>query len=232
MLELPTIRFPDLPNTAQIGELTTKKAKQLSAYALHMYDLKFSLRMARQWKFYRESKDDDLADAAFLSCVSKLMSCFQTNKSRSSLNYKHIFKNEAKLLDAFSYYNNIRNKHLIHDENGFFQAKTVVLLDGNSIPLDVQALVHHQLPRPDAQFVELIETIEHVIGHIQSKMKELSEELLMSVELMPSYARMALPFPMFEIIGREEVGEDRLSKHSERPDVPCNNVLNHAKVLP
>ena len=209
MLGLPSISFPDRPNTAQIGELTTKKARQLSAYALHMYDLNFSLRMAGRWKFYREARDDDLADAAFLSCVSKFVSCFQKNKGRSSLDYKFIFKDNAKLADTFRYYDDIRNKHLIHDENGFFQAKAVVLLDDQSIPLDVQALVHHQLPRTEMHFTELTAIIEHVIATVQTKMKELSEELLTSVWLMPSYARMALPFPMFEIIGREEVGDGR-----------------------
>ena len=212
MFELPSIRFPDLPNTVQIGELTTKKAKQLSAYTLHMYDLKFSSRMAGLWKAYREAKEDDLADAIFLSCISKFISCFQTNKGRSSLDQKVIFREHVKLLDTFQYYNDIRNKHLIHDENKFFQAKTIALLDSHSIVLDVRVLVHHQLPRPDEHLIELIAAIEHVIAWVQRKMKELADELFTLVQSMRSYERMALPFPEFEIIGRDEVGEGRNNK--------------------
>ena len=118
-------------------ELSGPAACQLRAMALHEVDVSFceSALVALQDIDYND--ESTLAVALWTSAITKFFKCFTTNKSRVKLSQSKIFL-QPELLAVFNYFLALRNKHIVHDENGFSNSHVVAAI--RSSERDLQSI--------------------------------------------------------------------------------------------
>ena len=205
----PPIQFPEFPTVARLGELSGENADCLKSYALHQYELNFCVLHIPDWGKFHSENILDLADAVFITIVSKLVSCFQHSKSRSKLDKNLVYGLNTELRNSFEYFENIRNKHLIHDQNNMFQCQAVALLDDEGVVLDVKTLIGHMFLRPATHSAQLRSLTRTALVHVDNKVTELCKCLMNDVSVMSPEERAKLPRPsMYEPV-RDDSSKNR-----------------------
>ena len=69
--------------------------------------------------------------ALWRTAVVNFAKCFGESKARFSLDARQVYKGEhPEALAAFQFFMDLRNKHIVHDENSYAQAIPVAVLNG------------------------------------------------------------------------------------------------------
>ena len=108
------------PNAVKVLRLDGPKPKRLSDLVLHKTDLGFSLECLEQINKVPEDPNI-LRQALWRSAVVHYMKCFGDNESRFSLVVKKVYKGDEGVMEIYKYFNSLRNKHFVHDENSYAQ---------------------------------------------------------------------------------------------------------------
>jgi len=124
------------PDAAKVFRLEGQQAKRLADLALHQNDLNFALEclegvnlIAKQFHG-KEEQLHGLRQGLWYSAIVHCMKCFGDHESRFSLNPKQVFKgNTVDAMEPFEYFKNLRNKHLVHDENSYTQSLPGAILN-------------------------------------------------------------------------------------------------------
>lgn len=133
------INIDNVPDGVKIVKIEGDKVKRLSDLTLHKKDLIFA-------KFCLESINNVPADQQLLrealwrTAIIYFIKCFGDGV-RFKLQFKTIYKNdpeEAKI--CFEYFKDLRNKHLIHDENSYSQCKVGAILNNGNKPYKVEKI--------------------------------------------------------------------------------------------
>lgn len=116
------------PDAVKLIRLKGRKAKQLAHYAAHRSDLQDA-------KSYLDNMRTDLPeavnDALWRSAISTYIKCFTGGSVRDTkLRAKTIYKNVAIKMMAYEHFDNLRNKHLQHDENAYMQLIPCAAVNG------------------------------------------------------------------------------------------------------
>src|SRR5208282_1955712 len=77
-----------------------------------------------------------------ISAIAIFFKCFAPNKARKQLSSQKILKDQIGAMDVFSYFQNIRNKHIIHDENPYSQSLVAVALMKPEAPYKVADILY------------------------------------------------------------------------------------------
>lgn len=109
------------PDALKVITLNSKLSEQISSYALHKYDLNICLELLININQV-DSNHAQLREALYHFAIVTFAKCFRQSKSRIQLNEKTVYKAEPKeALEAFGYFLDLRNKHIVHDENSLSQ---------------------------------------------------------------------------------------------------------------
>ncbi len=108
------------PDAVKAIKITGPLAKRLADLALHATDLGVSLECLEAMN-QTVVESHASRNALWELAIIRFMKCFGNSKSRSSLSAIKIYASEKNALVAFKYFDDLRNKHLIHDENSFAQ---------------------------------------------------------------------------------------------------------------
>lgn len=103
--------------------------KQYQAIVLHELDLKFCQICLHALKSLDFNKESMLAEAYWISCITRFFKCFGESKARSKLSASKIFKTNAESTTDFNYFRALRNKHIVHDENPFSDVLVAVAIN-------------------------------------------------------------------------------------------------------
>jgi hypothetical protein len=120
------VHIEGFPTAAKLVALKDKQAERLAHLALHRHDLQFALDCLAR---INETGDDILREAAWRSAVLSFVKCFVGGSRRSQLDMKAIYPGSNDAKAAFSYIKNLRDKHFVHDENGFQQCHPGAVLN-------------------------------------------------------------------------------------------------------
>lgn len=108
------------PTAERAIKLTGKRATRFAHLALHLHDLKFAGECLLQLR--SETQFPDIArEALWRSAVVHYLKCFGQSAARFSLDPKTIFE-PGLPQQVHQYFKDLRNKHLVHDENPYLQA--------------------------------------------------------------------------------------------------------------
>jgi hypothetical protein len=114
---------------------------------------------------------DDLSRALWIAVLTKFYSCFGRNASRTSLDPKRIYAANPDAMKAFWYYQNMRNKHIVHDENNYLYATTGIVLGPAS---DVQDILSIQF-----QFMtDNIESGQNMYNLVDTAKEYVAQEII------------------------------------------------------
>jgi hypothetical protein len=128
------------PRAAKVIRLKGPKARRLSDLALHQSDLAFA---AQCLDAVNAIKTDVplVRQALWRSAVMHYMKCFGDPGVRFRLSAEKVYDGDARALLAFDYFKNLRNKHLVHDENAYAQAVPGAILNQRDAPYKIEKIV-------------------------------------------------------------------------------------------
>ncbi|MGE5443502.1 MAG: hypothetical protein ACM3SR_02745 [Ignavibacteriales bacterium] len=138
------LRIEGYPNAEAIVKLEGHQEGQFKSLFLHRGDLEFCLSALSELGnlLSQDNKNHVLAQSLWLAVIVRFFYCFGSSKGRIRLNENKIFKGQNGALDVFNYFKNLRDKHLVHDENSYNQCFVVLSLTGNRVKKMWQMLLY------------------------------------------------------------------------------------------
>lgn len=175
--------YPDATHVVRLG---TRTGRRLEDMRLHQSDLLFCQRTTQTYGTAVESQSDDLAVALWVAILTKFYSCFGQSKSRSSLDPKAVFGATSEAMVVFNYYKNIRNKHIVHDENNHNYCYTGIVFGPN---LEIQDIISLKIQTVSYSLTDG----QNVINLVDIALKYVAQEV--SSMLREAFAEAANPSP-------------------------------------
>lgn len=99
--------------------------KQYIDLFLHKADID---RGIQYLELISESNDTTVNEALFIAGLNNCMKCFKRSKSRCKLDKYIVFQDDDSTLANFIKFEELRDKHYDHDENGMVQATAFLLV--------------------------------------------------------------------------------------------------------
>lgn len=116
-------------------------ANRLSDLSLHKIDLDFADECLDAINLTPE-EPSIIREALWRSSVIHFIKCFGDAGARFQLSSEKIFKGEPpEAIAAFNYFKNLRNRHLIHDENSYFQSLPGAILNNGNKDYKIEKIV-------------------------------------------------------------------------------------------
>ncbi|MGM9515960.1 hypothetical protein ACS5PK_17050 [Roseateles sp. DB2] len=113
------LRLEDYPDAAALVEIDGPRVPLLQSLSLHRVDL--TLAGAALGFIAEHSAQGPLREVLWYSAVARYFKCFQRSESRIRLEPDEVFSEADHARGTFKYFKDLRNKHLLHDENAYSQ---------------------------------------------------------------------------------------------------------------
>lgn len=116
------LHIEGFPDAVKVIRLDSPQAQRLSDLALHKSDLDFAdACLDALCTVPEESRV--VRNALWGSAIVHFSKCFGDSEARFQLSAEKVYKAEpAEATVAFNYFRNLRNKHVVHDENSYAQS--------------------------------------------------------------------------------------------------------------
>ncbi len=128
------------PDAVKVIGIKGPKARRLGDIALHVCDLEFSLSCLDGINLVPE-EPSALKEALWRSSVIHFLKCFGNSGCRFSLDANKIYRGGDMALEIFNYFQNLRNKYFVHDENSFAQALPGAILNKPDAPHKIAKII-------------------------------------------------------------------------------------------
>jgi len=128
------------PDAVKVLRITGQRSKRLANLALHRADLDFAFECLIAINQAPE-KPHLLRQALWRSAVVHFIKCFGQSESRFSLDPKKVYKGNAGAFEPYEYFESLRNKHLVHDENSFAQCLPGAVLNSDGMDHKIAKIV-------------------------------------------------------------------------------------------
>ena len=126
------IHVEGFPDAVKLVCLPGPKAQRFADLALHKWDLEATLERLSAINRVPEQAHQ-LRETLWESAIVHFIKCFGGSKSRFSLNATQVYKGDTQALQAFAYFDSLRNKHLVHDDNSYTQCLVGAVLNKRGI---------------------------------------------------------------------------------------------------
>ena len=212
-----TLDIKNYPGVVALKRIDDPIARQLQALALHFYDLGFChdalVEVAKQ--LHRSKPRSKvrrrkcfLAKALWISSIARYFKCFGGNRSRIKLSPSKVLKDCEDAERDFCYFQALRNKHIVHDENLFSQAFTGVVLRPRAAKPKVEGLLSvafNKVIVDDDDLLRFMGLVELTIAWVDAKRDELSNNLMKKYEQWEYDDLIALPDIPLTVPSRDQV---------------------------
>lgn len=128
------------PDAVKVLRITGPKSQRLADLALQKADLDFSLKCLSAINQVPE-QPYLLRQALWRSAVVHFIKCFGRSEARFSLDPKKVYKGDTGALEPCEYFESLRNKHLVHDENSYAQCLPGAVLNKRSMDHKIAKIV-------------------------------------------------------------------------------------------
>ena len=127
------------PEAVKVIRIRGPEGKRLSDLALHRADLEFAAECLEAINHVPD-EPSVLRQALWRAAIIHFMKCFGSSL-RFQLSAKKIYEGNSMALNAFSYFENLRNKHVVHDENAYAQSIPGAILNRSDKPYKIEKIV-------------------------------------------------------------------------------------------
>ncbi|MEE8261135.1 MAG: hypothetical protein V3R83_01520 [Gammaproteobacteria bacterium] len=128
------------PDAVKVIRIDGRKARKLADLALHKADLNFALECLEEINRAPE-QPHVLRQALWRAAVVHFIKCFGASKARFSLDARTVYKGDAGAMEPYWYFDSLRNKHLVHDENSYAQCLPGAVLNRKDIGPKIAKIV-------------------------------------------------------------------------------------------
>jgi hypothetical protein len=129
------------PDAVAIKRIDDPIAKQLQAMHLHFSDLQFSRTALAEILTLDRLASTLLVEALWVSAIARYFKCFGGSKARSQLSAKKTLMGHDGADQVFEYFRDLRDKHIIHDDNPYSQAFAGIALNARDAEFKVADIV-------------------------------------------------------------------------------------------
>lgn len=201
----------DYPDAVALKRIETPIARQLQAVTLHQFDLTFCRDALAELAGLNRAKNVTVVEGLWVAAIARYFKCFGDNKSRSQLSARKILKQHPGAEAVFTYFQNLRDKHIIHDENPFTQAFTGVAVNGPEAPYkaDIISLAFNAFTVDDAHLTQLTQLVDVTLKWVDVKRDQLHNNLGREYEQWPRERLLALPDIQYAVPTADVVGVKR-----------------------
>lgn len=128
------------PDAVKVLRMTGAKSQRLADLALHRADLDFALECLEAIN-HQPEEPYVVRQAPWRAAIVHFMKCFGQSESRFSLDAKRVYKGDAGASEPFEFFESLRNKHLVHDENSFAQCLPGAVLNKKGMDHKIAKIV-------------------------------------------------------------------------------------------
>jgi hypothetical protein len=128
------------PDAVKVLRIRGPKAQRLADLALHKEDLDFTIECLEAINTTPD-KPYLLRQVLWQAAIVHYMKCFGQSESRFSLNPKAVYKGDAGAFEPYKYFDSLRNKNLVHDENSFTQCLPGAVLNKKGMAHKIAKIV-------------------------------------------------------------------------------------------
>ncbi|MBX9961833.1 MAG: hypothetical protein K2Y35_02170 [Burkholderiales bacterium] len=200
------------PNAVAVKRIDDPIARQLQGIALHHFDLSYCRAALAELTHLDRSIQPLLAEALWVSTIARYFKCFGRNKSRTQLSPEKILKNHPGAEEVFGYFRDLRDKHIIHDENPYSQAFTGIALnvkDAEYKIADVFSLAMNAFTVDDDHLRSFTQLTAVTLAWVDAKRDELHNLLGKQYEQWEYEVLLALPDIAFTVPTSDKVDSKR-----------------------
>jgi hypothetical protein len=203
--------FPDAVKLISISGLVPHLPRQLADCMLHQEDLSFAQECVSHLTS-PQGHPPGVAHALWRSAIIHYCKCFdQTGRIRRALPYS-VFLPRGVPRDAHRYFIDLRNKHLIHDENSYLQAITGAVIGPEDRGPKVQEVVCTKIlsgtMNPD-NLGNLSLLVEHALKWVESRFNELCAIIKTELESHSYETLLAQPDVVYRAPTVEDISTRR-----------------------
>lgn len=188
------IRVEGLPadtvKIISIDNLVPEQSRKLRNLAAHRTDLAF----AKTCLDLINSASDDARRALWRAAIIYYCKCFGKSKRRQPLKADHLPEGLPREIDGF--YKSLRNKHIVHDENGWLQtwAGAAVARPGKSYKVEkiICATTEGETLSPE-HYGNMYLLVEHAISWVNVECDKLCNEITAELEKMQRESLLEQP---------------------------------------
>lgn len=133
------LNIDGIPDAVAIVKADGRIAQRISDLSLHKTELFFALDCVTLLESHKTHST--LSEALWNTAITSFCKCFGRGV-RSPLSERKILKNRPpEALEAFRYFQTLRNKHLIHDENSYSQSLPGAVINNGSKAYKIEKIV-------------------------------------------------------------------------------------------
>jgi len=173
------------PDAVEALKLSGPLAKRLSHIWLHKIDLDFAADAIEQINSipldFRVARE-----GLWRIAVVNYAKCFGASRSRFQLSAAKIFLNDADAQTVHQFFMDLRNKHIVHDENAFAVCTPTALLNDGKKSLKIEKIVciagfTQTLDQPNWNNLKLL--VERTHSWVESEFDRICDRITAELEI-------------------------------------------------
>jgi hypothetical protein len=207
-----SLHIDNYPDAVGLKRIDDPISRQLQAMTLHHDDLgRCCDALDALWSLDRTAQPI-FADALWVSALARYFKCFGVSQARAQLSAVKVLKGQAGAMAVFKYFQSLRDKHVIHDENPYSQAFTAVALNGPTAEAkvaDVVSLAINSVTADESHIKSFSNLARFTFEWVSKKHEELHNVLGAKYEQVDYATLLALPDVVFQAPTVSQVVETR-----------------------
>jgi hypothetical protein len=188
-------RIEGYPDTVKVIKVTGPSCRKLADLSLHDADLQFTLESLDALD--EKGATAHVRESLWRSAIVHFFKCFQHSASRQLLDAKIVYDSDPpELMKNFALLKNLRNKHLVHDENSYAQCDVGAILNNGKKKLKIERVFSVNLfmatLNPD-HVQQLRSMAHHALAYVRREMDMLIERITQDLETKKYDELFAMP---------------------------------------
>ena len=106
--------------TKKLLQLSGPKARTLKEFSLHHHDLTSSLQLLEALN--NTSFSNEVRKGLWYHAITVFYKCFKHSDARRRLWPQVVFAKRPDLMPAYNFFLNLRDRHIVHDDNPYIQS--------------------------------------------------------------------------------------------------------------
>ncbi len=127
--------------TKKLLQLSGPKARTLEEFSLHGHDLTASLQLLEALN--NKSLSSEVRKGLWYHAITIFYKCFKHSDARRRLWPQVVFAKRPDLMPAYNFFLNLRDRHIVHDDNPYIKAYVGVIVNKDNNSYTVEEIVNH-----------------------------------------------------------------------------------------
>lgn len=198
------------PDAVAVVEIEHEKTHYLKSLSLHKADLSIALTALEYFEQHNEEKN--LSEIIWYTAVARYFKCFKKSKSRQKLSYEFLFKNEPDAIPVFKYFEALRDKHLLHDENAYSQCHIGAIINRPDHPYKIGDIVSFTLNMEtcdEQHFASFHKLVLFTYNWVLNECESIHYEISRSLEAKPYQSLINMKHLTFTAPSTEDIHKNR-----------------------